>query len=93
MSEELKPYVVPEYPPELQQAYDDPHGDIMWRAGIARAAAILLKPRPDNALIDTLVEALASVKCDMYDSMPLCDEVCDEVEQALEEVKKWKGEV
>jgi chromosome segregation ATPase len=41
-----------------------------------------------EAEIEELVEALASVKCDMYDSTPLCGEVCEEVEQALAKHRK-----
>lgn len=45
-----------DYPPELQRAYNDPAGDIMWRAGIARASAILMrKPRGDIKTIISLL--------------------------------------
>lgn len=45
-----------DFPPELLRAYDDPDGDIMWRAGIARAAAILMKkPSGDIATIIKLL--------------------------------------
>lgn len=42
MTSEQKPITLGDYPAELEEAYNDPRGDIMWRAGIARAAAILL---------------------------------------------------
>lgn len=45
-----------DFSPELLKAYDDPDGDIMWRAGIARAAAILMKkPSGDIAAIINLL--------------------------------------
>jgi len=34
---------------ELQEAYDDPQGDIMWRAGIARAMGIIKSKLTDSA--------------------------------------------
>lgn len=37
-----KPLTLADYPPDLQRAYSDRDGDIMWRAGIARAATILI---------------------------------------------------
>lgn len=39
-----------------------------------------------NQLVELVAEmqdTLASVKCDMYDSCPLGDDVCQEVEQAI----------
>ena len=44
-----------------------------------------------NELIDKLVKALVSVKCDMYDSMPLGMGVCEEVEQTLALADKWRN--
>lgn len=38
-----KPLTLGDYPRALREAYDDPDGDIMWRAGIARAATMLLR--------------------------------------------------
>lgn len=47
-----EPLTFADYPSALREAYDDPAGDIMWRAGIARAATILLKkPSGDIATI------------------------------------------
>lgn len=42
-------------------------------------------------VIKVLYEALASVKCDMYDSTPLPDDVCEEVEQALAKANDIAG--
>jgi hypothetical protein len=90
MSEELRVLTLADYPQELREAYNDPNGDIMWRSGIARAAAILLKPSPDNALIDTLVDTLKGIYyADAGDS----PQTTAAAKAALAEAKKWKGEI
>lgn len=66
MSDKLnKPITFADYPDELRKAYDDPDGDIMWRAGIARAAAIFLKGYcADHELIEALKDAYPHVASD-----------------------------
>ncbi len=44
-----------------------------------------------RGLVEKLVEALASVKCDMYDSLPLCSNICEEVEEALTHAAELLG--
>lgn len=64
MTSELKPLTLADYPPELQDAYNDPQGDIMWRSGIARAATILLNTRtPDLTMLESpeMEEKLAKI--------------------------------
>lgn len=57
-----------------------------WRGYQAAAA-------PRDELIGKLVDALASVYCDMYDTKPLDEGVCKEVKQALADAKaKGYGE-
>lgn len=49
------------------------------------------KHQEARALVGELVEALASVKCDMYDTKPLDDDVCKEVESALTKAQAFMG--
>lgn len=44
-----------------------------------------------DALLEEMAGALASVYCDMYDSKPLDECVCKEVEQALTKYEEQKG--
>ncbi len=53
-----EPLTFDDYPAKLREAYDDPSGDIMWRAGIARAASILIGKGKTSGNINTIIHLL-----------------------------------
>lgn len=56
--DQAEPLMLADYPPKLQEAYNDPAGDIMWRAGIARAASILIGKEKTSGDINTVIHLL-----------------------------------
>ena len=68
--------------------YKHSHIQALWEGYQAATATTEAKWR---GLVEKLVEALASVKCDMYDSLPLCSNICEEVEEALTHAAELLG--